>query len=342
MSLYRREGSPFWWYDFTVNGVRFRGSTEEPTKAKAREVESDKRAEAKKKPKYEGNWRLRYVFGAYWNDHASRLPSHKTVEYQLAELSAGLGKDMLAVRITSAMLIAYRARRRGHGLSEASINREMVILRAALNHAHTVHKQAIPDLPWAKLRGKEQPGRTRFLSFKEFDSLREVAHPSLRPILDCAVTTGLRKANILTMDWTQVKLDQKIIHATVKGNKKHVVRIVPQLVTYLAAVPETERRGRVFDRTNFEKRWREAVRAAKLSDLRFHDLRHTFASWARQSGADIADVCEALAHSDISMTMRYAHIKPDASNTAFDRVSGALASQSTSHKPKEARKAAND
>ena len=342
MSLYRREGSPFWWYDFTVNGVRFRGSTEEESKAKARGVESDKRAEAKKRPKYDGNWRLRYVFGTYWSDHAINLPSSKTIEYQLAELSKGLGKDTLAIRLTSAMLIAYRAKRRGHGLSDASINREMVILRAALNHAHSVHKQAVPELPWARLRGKEAPGRTRFLSFEEFDRLRETADPSLRPILDCAVTTGLRKGNILSLDWEQVKINERIIHARVKGNKEHVVRVVPQLIAYLSSVPETERRGRVFDRTNFEKRWRAAVKAAKLVDIKFHDLRHTFASWARQSGADIADVCEALAHSDISMTMRYAHIKPDASNTAFDRVSEALTVQSASHRPREARKAAND
>ena len=342
MSLYRREGSPFWWYDFTVNGLRFRGSTEEESKSKARGVESDKRADAKRKPKYDGNWRLRYVFGAYWNDHAIKLASSKTVEYQLAALSAGIGRDTLAIRITSAMLITYRAKRRGHGLSEASINREMEILRAALNHARDVHKQAVPILPWLKLRGKEPPGRTRFLSFNEFDRLREAATPSLRPILDCAVTTGLRKGNILTLDWERVELDQKIIRAIVKGNKEHVVRIVPQLVAYLSSIPAKDRRGRVFDRTNFEKRWREAVKSAGLSDLRFHDLRHTFASWARQSGADIADVCEALGHSDISMTMRYAHIKPDAANTAFDRVSEALTAQSASHRPREARKAAND
>jgi integrase len=92
-----------------------------------------------------------------------------------------------------------------------------------------------------------------------------------------------------------------------------------------------EEKGKVFDTTNFEKRWRAATKAAGLIDFRFHDLRHTFASWARQSGADIADVKDALGHSDISMTMRYAHIRPDAENTAFDKVSAALAAHSAPH-----------
>jgi integrase len=68
----------------------------------------------------------------------------------------------------------------------------------------------------------------------------------------------------------------------------------------------------------------KALNAGDVEDFRFHDLRHTFASWARQAGADIADICEALGHASISMTMRYAHIKPDEHLTAFDRVSDSL------------------
>jgi integrase len=53
-------------------------------------------------------------------------------------------------------------------------------------------------------------------------------------------------------------------------------------------------------------------------------LRHTFASWARQAGADLADIKEGLNHSNINMTLRYAHIKPDETITAADRVSERL------------------
>lgn len=340
MSLYKREGTPFYWFDFTVAGVRHRGSTGCEKLSDAKDVERDERAKAKKQPRYGDKWKIRNVLGAYWNDHAVNLKSAKTIEYQILELSAGLGADMLVERITPATLLAYRARRRGHDLSESSINREMHLLRAAITHAAQVHCQHVPNIPWAKMTVKEPAGRTRFLSQDEFASLLEHCHASLKPIIWCAVTTGLRKQNILTMDWQQVRLNAKLITVMVKGNKPHAVRIVPQLMVWLSTVKEAERKGRVFDRTNFEKRWDAALKDAGLADFRFHDLRHTFASWARQAGAGIEDICEALAHSDISMSMRYAHIKPDSENTAFDKVSEALASQSASQIAQNKRKTA--
>jgi integrase len=86
----------------------------------------------------------------------------------------------------------------------------------------------------------------------------------------------------------------------------------------------------VFDTTNFRRRWQNAVKRAGLENFRFHDLRHTFASWARMSGADLADICEALGHSNISVTMRYAHIEPAQHKTAFDRISEMVWSHSES------------
>jgi integrase len=337
MSLYRRKGSPSWWYDFTVDGARFRGSTGAEGKREAKAVEDERKAEARKRPRYSANWKLRYIFGAYWNDHAVGLPSAKTIEYQLAELSDGLGRDTLATKLTAAMLIAYRAKRRGKGLSDASINREFVLLRAALNHAAGVHHQAVPKLDWGKLKVKEPPGRVRFLEFEEYARLLDLAHPAIRPVMICAATTGLRKGNILALDWMQVQLGSRMIQVLMKGNRRHGVRIVPQLMAVLSATPQTERKGKVFDGTNFEKRWRTALKDAGITDFKFHDLRHTFASWARQNGADIADVSEALGHTTVQMTMRYAHIKPDAQDTAFDRVSAALTAQSTSHRLQKAR-----
>ena len=83
-------------------------------------------------------------------------------------------------------------------------------------------------------------------------------------------------------------------------------------------------RERVFDRTGFRRRWDSAIKAANLDNVRFHDLRHTFASWARIAGADLATIMEALDHSHISVTMRYAHINPQTHRTAFDAAAEML------------------
>lgn len=266
----------------------------------------------------------------FYDEHAQHRRAKDTTYYQLANLRRIIGQDRKLMSITNASLLDYRATRRGENVSDPSVNREIAVLRAAMTYANAVHHAPVPKLAWGKLKRPEPPGRTRFLTFAEFDLLLLNAHESIRPILIAAVTTGLRKGNILSLDWSEVKLDARVIQVAIKGNKRHTARIVPQLVAALSTMPE--RKGLVFDCTNFEKRWRASIKAAKLADLRFHDLRHTFASWARQSGADIADVCEALGHSDISMTMRYAHIKPDAADTAFDRVSDALSSHFTAQR----------
>jgi integrase len=327
MSLYRREGSPYWQYDFTVNGQRFRGSTGEAGKRDALKVEDDHKQAARRQGQRKKEWTVQMLCEAYWGDHAQHRASHATILGQLAAIRRHLGKDRKLSSITNAAMLDYRAKRRGDGLEKHSINREITIMRAAMRHVAEVHGVNVPALHWEKLKSEEPPPRQRYLTFEEWGTLLAAAHPSIKPILICAVTTGLRKSNILTLDWSQVRLSARRIALTVKGGKIHEVRITPLLAAALSAMPE--QKGRVFDRRNFEKRWRQALTAAKLTDFRFHDLRHTFASWARQSGADIADVKDALGHSDISMTMRYAHIKPDAEDTAFDRVSAALAAHST-------------
>lgn len=333
MSLYQRPGSPYWQYDFTVNGLRFRGSTGETGKREALKAEDDHKQAARKQAIRRNEWTIQSLCDTYWGDHAQHRRSHSTILGQLAALRRHLGKDRKLSSITNATMLDYRAKRRGEGLAPHSVNREITIMRAAMRHVADVHGVAVPALHWEKLKSTEPPPRQRYLTFEEWAKLLEAAPVSLKPILICAVTTGLRKENILTLDWAQVRLSARRIALTVKGGKIHEVRIGPLLAAALSALPA--RKGRVFDRTNFEKRWRHALKDAGLSDFRFHDLRHTFASWARQSGADIADVMEALGHSDISMTMRYAHIRPDAENTAFDRVSAALMAHSA---PRTARK----
>jgi integrase len=335
MSLCRRTGSPFWQYDFTVNGVRFRGSTGETGKREASKVEDDHKQAARKRAKRRKEWTVQTLCEAYWDEHAQHKPSHKTIFNQLLAVRRLIGKDRKLSSLTNASVMDYRAKRRGEGLQPQSVNREVTILRAAMRHAATMHGVAIPDLQWERLKSDEPPPRQRYLTFEEWGELLKAAHPSIKPILICAVTTGLRKANILQMDWQQVRLSAKRISMTVKGGKIHEVRITPMLAAALSTMPK--RKGRVFDGRNFEKRWRAALKAADLTDFRFHDLRHTFASWARQNGADIAAVKEALGHSDISMTMRYAHIKPDAEDTAFDKVSAALAAHSAPQRLKKRR-----
>ena len=333
MPLYQRPGSPFWQYTFTVNGVRFRGSTGCTGKREARIVEAQKRIEAEDKRTYSDAWRLRDCLGCYWNEHGQHKPSAKFIKHKLSALSRILGPDTMIADLTNADLINYQAKRRGEGMQAHSVNRDFNCLRAALNHARFLHGQKVPDIAWRRIRATEPPNRTRFLSQDEYQELLSVCDDALASIVRFAVATGLRKANILTLDWKQVDLASSLITLNVKGNKKHTVRLTPEVRAMLAM--DTKRKGRVFDTVNFRKKWYKAVTAADLEDFTFHDLRHTFASWARMAGADLADICDALGHSSVAVTMRYAHIEPLHHKTAFDRVSADVWSHSESQTAKK-------
>lgn len=330
MSVYKRESSPFWWYSFSTDGRRFRGSTGRTSKREAEEVERDERHRLKQ-ARHGSDWPLLAVLNAYWNEHARFKRSSAMIHTHLAELQTGLGKNLRTSRLTAGALMDYRARRRGTGVQAHSVNREFAYLRAAYQHCAAHHGQPVPPIDWKKLRAQEPPHRIRFLSREEYDRLMAAAHPMLRPIILCAVTTGMRQANILALNWNQVRLGERAIQVKrIKGNKALTIRIGAALMAALSTTPAEARRGKVFDTTGFRRRWYKAVEGAAIEDFRFHDLRHTFASWARQAGADIADICDALGHSSINMTMRYAHIKPDEHLTAFDRVSAVLMSRSAS------------
>jgi integrase len=329
MSVRKRPGSPYFWFSFNEGGHRFRGSTGKASKREAEDVERDQRLLARQSLARRQDWTLQMVLSTYYLEHGQDTRSANQILGHFADLQRILGKDKRASRLTDGDLMDYRARRRGErrrGRLPAanSINRELAYLRAAFEHCRRFHKQPAPAIDWKGLRAKEPPWRKRFAGRDEYARLIECAAPRLRPIIVCAVATGLREGNILELDWKQVNLDSRVIIVRVKGNKEHVVRITPALMAVLSTTPPEKRLGRVFDRTNFRRLWENARTAARMGDFRFHDLRHTFGSWARQAGADLADICEDLNHSSIGMTLRYAHVKADETITAADRVSARL------------------
>ncbi len=333
MPIYKRTGSPFWQYSFAVNGVRFRGSTGCKNRREAQIVEAEKCQEARNRRSHKDPWRLRECLGAYWTERAKNKASAVSIFAKLDALSRLLGPETAITDLTNAMLMHYRSARIKEGLMPHGVNRDYACLLAALNHACRMHGQQIPSLAWKHVKEAEPHHRIRFLSRDEYLRLIEVSDPAMRVIVKVAVATGLRKANLLNLDWSEVDLSSSRITVKVKGGDLHSIRMTAQVRAALATT--NDRTGKVFDTTNFRRRWARAVRDAALHDFRFHDLRHTFASWARMNGADLADICEALGHSNISVTMRYAHIEPEHHITAFDRVSGAVWSQSKTHTRKK-------
>lgn len=93
--------------------------------------------------------------------------------------------------------------------------------------------------------------------------------------------------------------------------------------------------GRVFKTRYIQTAYNNAVEAAKLDDVNFHTLRHTFASWAVMRSVTVKELQELLGHASLTMTMRYAHLAPEHLRTAVSRLEGLTSSQPASASAQE-------
>ncbi|MGO8990454.1 MAG: tyrosine-type recombinase/integrase [bacterium] len=233
---------------------------------------------------------------------------------------------------------AHRVKER----SDASVNRELAVLRRMLNKA--IEWRWLEKNPFAVFHESvfygEDYSRARFLSPDEmvrlFDALEE-SPPYLEPIVKAAILTGLRKGDLLKLQWKEIDLargfftylEQK--KSTSRGAEaKTVVQYMSQdLIDLLAAVPRAgdyvfcgPRGKRLKDVSQAFKR---ALKRAGITDFHFHDLRHTSASYLLMRGATLAAVQKHLHHKDSKMTQRYAHLAEQFQRDAVRKLDGLFA-----------------
>lgn len=143
----------------------------------------------------------------------------------------------------------------------------------------------------------------------------------LMPLVLVAMNTGLRRGELFGLSWSDVNFPGKLLTVTAGNAKSRKARHVPlnhEAIDVLKRWRKhTDGEGLVFPgvgggrMTNVNKSWDGLVTDAKLTDFRFHDLRHDFASKLVMAGVDLNTVRELLGHADIAMTLRYSHLAPD-------------------------------
>lgn len=198
--------------------------------------------------------------------------------------------------------------------SPATYNRLLAVIRSALNLA--VARGWLDTIP--KLKKREVTGkRTRYLNADEWERLKAALPDHLREMAEFAVATGLRWSNVAYLEWSQVDTRRRIawIHADqAKAGKDISVPLSDAAMTVLAS-----RRGidEVFVFTyrgspiaSPKTGWLKATEKAALDGLRWHDLRHTWASWHVMNGTPLAVLQELGGWSTAEMVKRYAHLAP--------------------------------
>ncbi len=250
---------------------------------------------------------------SYAKTHKRDHPKHfmEKTRYRLKLLHEWFGVINIS-DITPALVQNFMDERLDK-VSLATVQKDVSTLRAILNKAHREGRLALPPR-FPKFKALKP--RDRWLEPAEEERLVTCAADHLVPLIRFAVATGGRRSELLGLDWRQVDLARKrVVFLNTKNGENRNVRLCDRACAVLGSLGPKEV-GPVF--TYKEKAVRSvktsfisARKAAGLDDVRFHDLRHTFASRLVQAGVPLYDVGQLLGHKSLEMVQRYAHLAPD-------------------------------
>lgn len=218
---------------------------------------------------------------------------------------------------------------RGRRIAGATVNRELSCLRRLFNLAIQWGKASTNPAARFKLL-PELNHVERVLTPVEAQGLLAACCDHLRPMVLLALHTGMRRGEILGLTWEQADVARRMI--TLTQTKSGRVRRLPMADLVVDTLKQRPRSGPfVFGGEQPHRRistaWRGACRRADLGRVRFHDLRHTWASWLVEEGVDLRTVQELGGWSSLKLLERYAHPTTAAKVRAAARVGARLAAR---------------
>lgn len=175
---------------------------------------------------------------------------------------------------------------------------------------------------------RDTEGRIRSLSRDEYDRLMAELPEHLADMTQFSVATGLRQSNVTGLQWKQISLERRHLWVSADDHKNGRPHSVPLTQ---AAMEVLERRqgdhrthvftyeGNPIVQVN-TKAWRNALQRAGIQDFRWHDLRHTFATWHREAGTPTHELQRLGGRKTQSMVERYAHVAPEGLQFAASRL----------------------
>ena len=182
---------------------------------------------------------------------------------------------------------------------------------------------------------KESRGRVRFLDKQERERLLKACKESrssfLYIIVVLALSTGMRKGEILGLRWRDIDFHNRriVIHETKNGERRAVPLVATslQLIDQLKANDFNSMDDFIFhspeDKTKsccIRTAWEKAIKRSAITDFRFHDLRHSTASYLAMNGASLLEIADILGHKTLQMVKRYSHLSEDHKATVLERM----------------------
>lgn len=300
MSLYKDPKGATWYASITIGGRRIRRSTGTADKREAQRIHDQLAVDLRRKVDAGYTWHDACI------DWLNATPRGASDRYRLRAL--GIGNVPLH-HLTAAMIEPHLSK------VPASRNRQANLVAAILNLARRRgHLDAVPHIE----RGKITPARIRWLALDEWQRLDAQLPAHLKPLVRFSLATGLRQHNATHLEWSQVDLPRKVawIHADqAKAGKPIGVPLSDDAIAALQGQIGRHKRwvfpykGKPLQQ--IKGAWHKALQRAGVDDFRWHDLRHTWATWHVMSGTPLEVLQKLGGWADYSMVLRYAHLAPD-------------------------------
>jgi integrase len=312
MPLYRQPKSPYWWVRFSIGGVKVRRSSQTTDRGAAQEFETKLRtdlwrqAKLGEKPRY--TWKEAVE---RWHTEAGGRDKERD-HARLKWFAQYLDSTPLAA-ITPEIIAKLRAVRTTES-SPSTANRYLALLRMILRKAYREWDwiDKVPAVPMVQLETREP----RFLNRAQFKALLHKLPTHLKALAEFSIETGLRMRNVTGLTWVQVDLRRRMLVIPAARAKAGETIAVP-LSAAAVRILKAQRRKHETHVFTFRKKpvddcngaaFKKAVKAAGLPWLRWHDLRHTWASWHVQSGTPLHVLQELGGWKSLTMVQRYGHL----------------------------------
>jgi len=325
--------------DFYVNGQRVREMIG-PSKKQAEQVLIQRQAEilaGKYKLPQESKMTFAEAAERYLDWSKGHKRSYKDDRSFISRLMGMIG-DVELGELTPWHVEQVKSQLLKRGLSRPTVNRYLAALSGVFTRA-SEWQLFSGENPLKKIkRYRENPSRTIYLSQEEIARLLNECSEELREVVLVALGTGMRKGEIFSLKWVDIDMENRLIH--VRDSKNFAGRDIPinKIVADVFERRHGEKVGEfVFCQpdgkpwsTGMVRQWRNARKKAGLAHTRFHDLRHTFASYLAIAGKSQFALQELLGHKDLAMTRRYAHLSPGVKRDAVSVIDD-LVTQSVGH-----------
>ncbi|MBI5578783.1 MAG: site-specific integrase [Deltaproteobacteria bacterium] len=277
----------------------------------------------------------------YEKTHKAQRGFKTAKKFHIDRIKAHFGAERLLISIRYADLEMFRAKLEqtptlyDRPRKTSSVNRALSCLRHMLVKA--VEWDMLRRNPFedgGQLHKRENNEILRFLTEDEIRRLLAECKGYMHDLVTCALNTGMRKTEMLTLRWDQIR-DGLIYLTQTKSDTRREIPVNEDLAEVFKGIRKREGLRSEFVFTHKETTvenyanyaFRGACRRAGIVNFRFHDLRHTFASHFIMRGGDLKALQEILGHSDIKTTMRYAHLSKAHKAKAINLLCGLTSSK---------------